>query len=564
MNRWILKQHIRLVLGIIIIAAIMIQTYRLLDLNSFINELIEEAEENVDENKEIKVLEKVPEDYQEVLLLYRDEDARIVKTYRSLNIELKKINVSNSSYEEELSELKTNDLLVVGFKMRASSKLANNIFKFMRAGGKVLFAVPTYEAEYIEALGIKEDAGEIAKELSNIKFEKKVFPGLDDIKENYETKVSNVHLINLKEDVEILMTAEDNPIVWRGKYGEGEYIFLNGDISEKSNFRGVVAIYTSMLNDYFLYKTWNAKMLSVDNFPASFEDKYTQKIKQKYEMTDREFIYRIWWPFVYNLAGRYNLKITAYSNLRSYDADEIINLKEFGEALVTLGSEIGIVVNDQMDINLYLTEVRKKIEEVYSGARVSNYKVNTLNKELIETNEFNNSKVFYEFIEGDIRNLLESRNIKIISDTNKGYEYSKKMIWNAFDSIAYDGYVHKLIDSKYIFSEASKNETWKDLEKSFDKYMGEINKKFGYLKPYTTSSFLNIKQEKLNQRIYIYREEGDLKVETQSYTTPTYAYLRLKNETISKVNGGESWLISPDSKLYLIRLDKKKVTIELS
>jgi len=606
-----INRKIFLILIVIIFSAFMLQIFKL----GFLDRLFS-LKQDLNEEKVNYLSSDIPEKSKRILVLYGEGDQGSIDLYNNIthtfdmtktNYEMIKIN--DMEVENKIKSLAKEDLIVVATEKIYEMSSEKLLIQFVENGGKIVFLVRFVDSRFDELVGVIENKGFSNEDLFGFHFEKPLFPGLDEIELKSKKIVHSFLKLSLNEQVEILATAENIPIIWTHKLGEGEILYTNSTLFMDKANRGVMLQYISYVDDYFIATIFNGKIVDIDDFPAPIKKGKDEIIYSHYNMKNRQFYRHIWWSAMHNIASKYNLKYTGlvigtYTDsikepLDKPKVEELEDVQYFGRKLSEVHGELGIhgynhnslALKDQMNFEEYhynpwesqktmekgLRILRKSLESIYGDITVHTYvsPSNIISKEGRQAvkNVFPEIKVFAGLYTGTPEKGVwyqEFGKDEYFTDVYKfprlssGYHYQDELMWDIYNGIAHYGIINHFIHLDDILDEErSKGNTWDELEKNITRIFSETYKNYAFLRPMTNLEAYEeyIKKEKL--KVYTKREKNRINIYYEDLIPPAYHFLRLKDDKIVEVRGGEFSVIDKDTGLYLITGKKEKVEILL-
>lgn len=600
-----------LILLIIVFSAFMLQMFKSRILDNLFS-----VEQDFNEGKLEYLNAEIPKSYKNILVLYGEGDEgsnnlynNIYHTFDMTKTNYEMIKINSNEVENKMKSLGEEDLIVVATERTYEMKNPKNLINFVQNGGKIVFLVRFIDSRFDELVGITKNNGFNDKDLYGFHFEKPLFPGLDEI-ELKGKKIPHSSLsASLNDKVEILATAENIPIIWTHKFGKGEILYTNSTLFMDKGNRGLMLQYISYLDDYFISTIFNGKIVDIDDFPAPIKRGKDEIIYSNYNMKNKQFFKHIWWSTLHNLASKYNIKYTGlvigtYTDstkepLYELNVQQLEDIDYFGRKLSEVNGELGIhgynhsslALEGQMNFEEYhytpwesqetmekgLGILRESLESIYGDITVYTYvsPSNIISKEGKQAvkNVFPEIKVFAGLYTGTPEKGVfyqEFGKDEDFSDVYKfprlssGYHYQDDKMWDIYNGIAHYGIINHFIHPDDILDEErSKGNTWEELERNISRIFSETYKNYAFLRPMTNLEAYEeyINKEKL--KVYTKRENKVINIYYKDLIPPTYHFLRLKDDKIVEVRGGEFSVLDKDTGLYLITGKKEKVEILL-
>lgn len=600
-----------LILLIIVFSAFMLQMFKSGILDSLFS-----VEQDFNEGKLNYLNAETPKSYKKILVLYGEGDEgsndlynNIYHTFDMTKTNYEMIKINSTEVENKMKSLGEEDLIVVATERTYEIKNPKNLINFVENGGNIVFLVRFIDSRFDELVGITKNNGFNDKDLYGFHFEKPLFPGLDEIELKGEKIPHSSLSASLNGKVEILATAENIPIIWTHKFGEGEILYTNSTLFMDKGNRGLMLQYISYLDDYFISTIFNGKIVDIDDFPAPIKRGKDEIIYSNYNMKNKQFFKHIWWSTLHNLASKYNVKFTGlvigtYTDSTKEPLDELNvqqleDIEYFGRKLSEVNGELGIhgynhsslALEGQMNFEEYnytpwesqetmekgLGILRESLESIYGDITVYTYvsPSNIISKEGKQAvkNVFPEIKVFAGLYTGTPEKGVlyqEFGKDEDFADVYKfprlssGYHYQDDKMWDIYNGIAHYGIINHFIHPDDILDEErSKGNTWEVLERNISRIFSETYKNYAFLRPMTNLEAYEeyINKEKL--KVYTKRENKVINIYYKDLIPPTYHFFRLKDDKIVEVRGGEFSVLDKDTGLYLITGKKEKVEILL-
>lgn len=605
------KNTIYIILITILTAAVLVQINRL----SLFEKIF--YVEQVFKTDEQKILSSPkPAEYKKILVLYSLKDPGSIDLYNNLYYTFKMtkqnfdlVEVSSQEVENEINGLKKDDLLVIATERVNGLSNPGTVERFVKNGGRAVFLTRMDFKPFYEMVGIKESKRFTQNDVYGFRFEKPLFPGLDEL-EIKTKKITHSYLdVTLKEDVNVLATAQNTPVVWTNKYGHGEVLFINSTMMMDKANRGVMLQYISYLDDYFLATIFNGKIVNIDDFPAPIKPGKAEPIYSQYNMDNRSFYRYIWWSSLHNMAEKYKIKYTGliigtYTGSTSrpllpLNEEELADIKYFGRKLSEDRGEIGVhgynhnplALKGQMEFEKYgynewesrevmeegLRILKKNIEEIFGDIKIYTYvppsnMISPEGKKAVK-NVFKDIKVFAGIYTGSPEKGILYQEFGRDNDIpevysfprfSAGYHYNDDIMWDIYNGIAHFGLVNHFIHPDDLLDpNRAKGQRWKDLERNIEKIFKEIYEHFGFLRPMTDIEACHEYIAKENLKVYVNKIDDEINIFYENLVPPAFHYLRLRDKQISSVEGGDFKVIDKATGLYLIEGNDSRVKIKL-
>lgn len=560
----------------------------------------------------------IPKNYKKALVVYSlsEEISNKVyqntqQTFRMAKIQADFCRVNSKVLATKVNELHQDDLLVIATTELGKLNDYNCIINHIQNGGNAIFLVRSYFTPFNDLIGVKRNEGYLNQQINGFKFEKGLFPGLDQLKIN-NGKVSNSILaVNLKGKVKVLATAKNRPLIWVNSYGQGKVLYINSTLMRNKVNRGLLLQYISYLPDYFLSTIFNGKIVNIDDFPAPIKPGKDKIIYDQYHINNEMFYKYIWWSDIYNMGEKYNLKYTGLitgiynldptSPLENFNEGDLNNIKYLGRKLSEANGELGIhgynhnslALAGELNFAEYgyspwesqrtmeegLQKLKKKIEAIYGDINIYTYvppsnAISKVGKRAVK-NVFPELRVYAGLYTGpEEKGVLyqEFGKDPDIAGTynfprlSSGYSYNTSTMWDIYNGIAHYGiFNHFIHPDDLLDEERSQGASWREMEKELNKIFKQLQINFSFLKPMTDiEGYVNYRKLE-NLQVYTYRQEDTIYIHYQNGVAPIHHFLRIRNKEVKEVIGGEYQLIKrySNNNLYLITGEQPVVKIKL-
>lgn len=498
----------------------------------------------------------------------------------------------------------------IGFRKKVFEEIKN---KVSTQGGTLFVFSGIKDNPFNKIAGIKKVKKFLNRE-TEIKFEQKVFPGVDDWSPSKVAMESDGIDVELAEDTNIIAyIGKKNPFIWERIYGNGRVIYGNTNIFEDKILRGVMNQIISYGSDWYINPILKGKLVHLDDFPSPIPRFESEVIRKAYNMDTGDFYNKIWWQDMLGLAARHKLVYTGFIII---DYNNIIELKNMGELpTITLqdlekrgrelfihGGELGVhgfnhnplVFDGDIDFEALEYVPWKSDEDIKGGME----RLRNLVKEL-----FGRKVNLYSYVAPS--NILKSRGkkalvqgiptLKTISglfygeergsyiteigrdseiDTiynfprfSSGFAYDIDEIWATFNAVALYGYMSHFVHPDDIISSDDRyfGKDWEGSFKDFEKTIIESEKRYPYLDGITASEltkrYMNIEDLKISSQ----RDKNKIKIAIDNFRSPFSAWMRIRGEEIKSISSGNYRLLNKynNNNFYLIEFQSPDTIIEL-
>lgn len=115
-------------------------------------------------------------------------------------------------------------------------------------------------------------------------------------------------------DIQIIASAaneEQYPVIYSHSVGDGKVFVYNTSTINDKTYRGI--LFSNIIEGLpgIPYLTANVSTIFLDDFPQPLYNTKEKPIKQEYNVTDAQFVTKIWWPDMVALADTFHFKYTA-------------------------------------------------------------------------------------------------------------------------------------------------------------------------------------------------------------------------------------------------------------
>ena len=393
----------------------------------------------------------------------------------------------------------------------------------------------------------------------------------------------------LDDSVELLATtADQSPLMWKKKIGDGAFVIFNGSSLGVKDARGLIAGGISMMEPDYIYPIFNTKLFYIDDFPAPIPQGINDVIYKEYKMDIPTFFHDIWWPQMLKVANNHDVRYTAVA-IQTYGDnvkppfynlgdEELHNLIGYGREVIKSGGEIGIHGYNHQSLQMnkeiadyfgYIPwekaeEMEASIETIlrYLKQAFPNYSVmsyvppsNVLGPEgrqalvdawpelavissLYMTDPFERSYVQEFEIGAD--GIMEMPRI------TSGYfdtDYNKWVGANTITSLGV--FSHFLHPDDLLDEERGRQQTWKSLYEDFEHLLDRLHTTYPWLRSITSSDAAINMADQLQSRMIVSKDGQKLQVATNTDAEEHYFILRtnkkigrLTNCSVQKIDTG--------------------------
>jgi len=222
---------------------------------------------------------------------------------------------------------------------------------FVESGGRLYIGARFINEEWNELLGIT-DVSDFKDGIYGLTFEKELFPGYMDLDQTSKLFSHSIADVELSKESEVFITAQNEPILWSNRYGEGKVMVWNTSSVTEKNSRGLMLQALSFLPPAFASNQAGIKVMHIDDFPSPVPAETSKVIQNHYDISTQDFYTDIWWEDMKELSHKYDLSYTGYL-IGTYEdemrmtAEELISERRypmlyFGRNLLKEKGELGL------------------------------------------------------------------------------------------------------------------------------------------------------------------------------------------------------------------------------
>lgn len=225
------------------------------------------------------------------------------------------------------------------------------IERFVDAGGRLYIAGRFIDAKWADLVGVS-DFGDYLDGINGLVFEQELFPGYINLSQDSELFIHSIADVELEASSDVMITANEEPILWKASHGNGEVMFWNTTSLADKNSRGLMVQALSTLFPAFVTQQAGIKVVHFDDFPAPVPANSNPVIEEAYGLSIKEFFSEVWWRDMKQIAKDHDLTYTGFL-IGSYKATneetvEQLNKKiqapmlEYGRGLLQINGEVGL------------------------------------------------------------------------------------------------------------------------------------------------------------------------------------------------------------------------------
>jgi len=560
-------------------------------------------------------------DYQNVVIITSNSETfdknikrNLKSIYSTVKLNHRFVDANTAELSKEISTMNAEeDLLIIAMADSDDIALWDAVDHYVDSGGKLfIISLGAANAKIKKITGIIKANKSYASTGFNPLYN--IFPGITKTPFTYGYFSSNCLDVELSPSAKVLINTDKNkPMVWKYKYGKGECLVVNSELLGDYAYSGLLLNLNSMLNDYFLYTVFNAKVVFIDDFPMPIPTGSEFSITEEYGGRSYYEFYRdIWWPQIYKLAQKNGIKYTCLA-LGNYDnsvemppeklSDKTItDMRYYAKSILEKGNELGI--HGYNHASLMTDEYKVEMEKIgYTPwksikdmeASLTMLK-NTLDKEIGEYKYFSyvppmnmlsraGKKAVLDvfptirciaglgdpfakergILHQDIGLDPDFPDVYDLPRFSDGYLYSRTKMHCAFEYISGFGiFSHFFHPDDLLDPERCHNKNWKGLYSEISRIFDEVTEKCPFLRGMTAREFVEEQFKNLKTKVYSHRNGNNIYIHYDGFGSPLYHYLRINNGMkIRDITNGRFEQIKGADNLYLIEGLSSPVTIKL-
>lgn len=481
--------------------------------------------------------------------------------------------------------------------------------QFVQMGGNLIIANRSlFDSSWNKLFGVTKNNG--FKVVQGLTFEKSLFPGYPDIPATSEFFDHSALDVTLDPNTTTSwMTAENVPILWTNKYGEGNVLYWNTTVLDNKIGRGMFVQSLGTIFPAFVTAQLGAEIMYIDDFPAPIPNGNIEKVTDL-DISTEDFYKNYWWKDMKSLADQYGIEYTTgaiatYQNQVLPPFEDFSNVNRntyllFGRELLAHGGEIAIhgynhqpllLPSDPVDKSLGYVPWQQQQDMEDSLVTLQEllhnfYKDNTLKTYIPPSNILNETGV--DALANAVPTLETISSLYIGTSKNgsfiqefepdekypniyhfpritSGYSITEEDLFQLVDVTANFGVISHFIHPDDILDEdRSGNLTWDELFSDYESLIKNISTKYPYMESMTQSEATEL------MKIY---QDGDLEVRYEEDAIHiAYKGLPAHASTIVRVEDGKELqtgtfpygkVTKLDSQLYSVQLTKSKATIPI-
>lgn len=210
---------------------------------------------------------------------------------------------------------KNTRVLVILDTKPVATKTINKILEFVAEGGVLFLPNAIEDIRFNFFIGLKSDASMNFDVVSKgIFFDGRILPGIKKTKIKESQGNYSLSEENFSNEIEIYAkggTFKKLPIIITNEIGYGKVVYFNTSILMERRDRGL--FFSSLLHgiEGIPYPVANTSTIFLDDFPSPIYDDISEPIKTEMNITNREYVHKVWWEDMKQLADKHKIKYTA-------------------------------------------------------------------------------------------------------------------------------------------------------------------------------------------------------------------------------------------------------------
>lgn len=375
------------------------------------------------------------------------------------------------------------------------------------------------------------------------------------------------------------VSAENMPLLWETRYGQGKVMVYNGTNMQSAMNRGLIAGGISSLNQDFIYPIFNMKVMYIDDFPAPFRRGIEPSIYREYRKDIPSFFRDVWWPDMIKLAADYDVTYTGaimktYNNrvappFTDEEGTDSNNLITYGRDLLKLGGELGIhgynhqsLVTDQATASHYeykawpdeasmaesLVYLDDYIKKVFPSYDIQVYvpPSNVMGEEgrralkksfpdlRVIASLYAESESTHEYIQEF--SVAEDGIVELPRITS-GYSRTDIHDWYITNAITSIGVFSHFVHPDDVLDKGrSNNKSWPELVKDFQLMLEELYQQYPWLRSQTASEAAASLESYVQTDVYITHTDKKMTGYMNNFSGEMYYILRTNKKMTNLVN----------------------------
>jgi len=211
---------------------------------------------------------------------------------------------------------------------KISPQTVHLLEQFIAEGRSLIFTSVHWDQELKPLEAIRPNVNLISDTTaSGLYFNTPVLPGLN--KKGFSEEPVAIHngltIDAFKPDAKVLITAEDDddyPVLLEHPWGKGNVWLYNTSTLNDKLFRGL--LFSTIIRNLpeVPYPVANVSTIFIDDFPEALFNRKLPPVSKEYNMTESQFVAKIWWPQIKALGDTMHLAYTAMTTF-NYNSEVI-------------------------------------------------------------------------------------------------------------------------------------------------------------------------------------------------------------------------------------------------
>ncbi len=358
-------------------------------------------------------------------------------------------------------------------------------------------------------------------------------------------------------------------IVWRNSIDNTKIFVVNGNYMDSVTGIGFLCAMTNEIESYSLYPVINAQNMVVVNYP-SFTPENEDAMFQLYSRDSYRVLREVVWPgltaVLTNTDSKMSCMLTTKMDYNEKASPEKEDLIFFMKLLREQEAEAGISCDQTSNVGV---EGKLSVDHDFLALNLPAYKFLTAYvaendpeqmRALLKEQGFSDVRTYLKDFEdtGELVYLTKDGDV-VLTTINSGdsHKYSEDIRERAIETAL--GFSVVTEDLQHIIYPQDANDQWQNVYKDFARYTDTFYDAFDAFEELTLSDS-GSRAKIFLSTIYEQSRNGNVITLKSNYDTGCFV-LRIHDEEINKIEGGEFKKIEDDA--WLISLEKKEVKITL-
>lgn len=247
-------------------------------------------------------------------------NCRKVCDYAKIPFNFKTISKWNDSSKLE----KSTRTLVLFDTKPIKSKTVDSIVNFVAKGGTLFILSAIEDKRFNFLIGVKPDASlEVDIVSKGVYLEGTFLPKTNKITIKEEQGNFALKGSNFNNKIKVHAWADQTkklPVILTNTIGNGKVVYFNTGVFLEKGDRGL--LFSGILNGLngIPYPIANTNTVFLDDFPSPVYSEISEPIKSEMNLSNADFVHKVWWKDIVTLGKKYNIKYTALSTF-DYDSN---------------------------------------------------------------------------------------------------------------------------------------------------------------------------------------------------------------------------------------------------